>query len=176
MASLTDKERELVAIGASIGAGCELCTQYHVGASLKSGLTQDEVSRAVDEAQAVRREGGVAVSNVGRRILGVEHDQGEGLSEPAERRQALVYIGAAAGCNAGSLLTGYIAAAVERFALSGEQIGSALEMTKVVKERAADFLRRDIERALRQAKVEAAAVTGSWSDGGGSRGCCGPTS
>ena len=175
MALLTDKERELVAIGVSIGAGCHLCTQYHVGAGLKAGLTKDEVSGAIDGAQAVRREGGIAVSNLGRRILGVEHEQAEQFSEPGERGQALVYIGAAAGCNAGSLLTGHIVAAVERFGLSGEELRSVLETAEVVKQRAADFLRRDVGRALQQ-KGEAAAVTASWSESGGTGSCCGPAS
>jgi AhpD family alkylhydroperoxidase len=175
MISLPDRERELVAIGAAIGAGCQPCTQYHVGVALKAGLSWDEVWRAIDGAQAVRREGGIAVSNVGRRILGVEVEQAERLGEPGEREQALVYIGAAAGCNAGGLLTGYMAAAGERFGLSPEELRSALETAEFVKQRAVDFLRRDIERALGQTE-EAAAVTGSASEGGGAGGCCGPAS
>jgi len=172
MVSLPDRERELVAIGAAIGAGCQPCTQYHVGVALKAGLTRDEVSSAIDGAQAVRREGGIAVSNVGRRILGVEGEQAERLSEPGERGQALAYIGAAAGCNAGGLLMGYMAAAGERFGLSPEELRSALETAGFVKQRAADFLRRDVERALGQTE-EAVAVTGSASEGGGTGGCCG---
>jgi AhpD family alkylhydroperoxidase len=172
---LPDRERELVAIGAAIGAGCQPCTQYHVGVALKAGLSRDEVRRAIDEAQAVRREGGIAVSNVGRRILGVDGEQAERLSELNERGQALVYIGAAAGCNAGGLLTEYMAAAGERFGLSPEELRSALETAEFVKQRAVDFLRRDIERALGQTE-EAAAVTGSASEGGGTGGCCGPAS
>jgi len=146
-----------------------------VGVALKAGLSRDEVRRAIDEAQAVRREGGIAVSNVGRRILGVDGEQAERLSELNERGQALVYIGAAAGCNAGGLLTEYMAAAGERFGLSPEELRSALETAEFVKQRAVDFLRRDIERALGQTE-EAAAVTGSASEGGGTGGCCGPAS
>jgi AhpD family alkylhydroperoxidase len=175
MVALPDRERELVAIGAAIGAGCQPCTQYHVGVALKAGLTRDEVSSAIDGAQAVRREGGIAVSNVGRRILGVEGEQAERLSELNERGQALAYIGAAAGCNAGGLLREYMAAAGERFGLSPEELRSALETAEFVKQRAVDFLRRDIERALGQTE-EAAAVTGSASEGGGTGGCCGPAS
>jgi len=175
MVSLPDRERELVAIGAAIGAGCQPCTQYHVGVALKAGLTRDEVSSAIDGAQAVRSEGGIAVSNVGRRILGVEGEQAERLGEPGEREQALVYIGAAVGCNAGGLLTGYMATASERLGLSLENLRSALETAEFVKQRAADFLRRDVERALGQTE-EAVAVTGSASEGGGTGGCCGPAS
>jgi len=175
MVSLPDRESELVAIGAAIGAGCQPCTQYHVGVALKAGLTKDEVSRAIDGAQVVRHEGGVAVSNVGRRMLAVEGEQVERLSELNERGQALAYIGAAAGCNAGGLLTEYMATAGERFGLSPEELRSALETAEFVKQRAVDFLRRDIERALGQTE-EAVAVTGSASGGGGTGGCCGPAS
>jgi len=175
MISLPDSERELVAIGAAIGAGCQPCTQYHVGVALKAGLSRDEVRRAIDGAQAVRREGGIAVSNVGRRILGVDGEQAERLSELNERGQALVYIGAAVGCNAGGLLTEHMATAGERFGLSLEDLRSALETAEFVKQRAVDFLRRDVERALGQTE-EAAAVTGSASEGGGTGGCCGPAS
>jgi len=175
MVSLPDRERELVAIGAAIGAGCQPCTQYHVGVALKAGLSWDEVRRAIDGAQAVRSEGGIAVSNVGRRILGVEGEQAERLGEPGEREQALAYIGAAVGCNAAGLLTGYMATASERLGLSLENLRSALETAEFVKQRAADFLRRDIERALGQTE-ETVAVTGSASEGGGTGGCCGPAS
>jgi AhpD family alkylhydroperoxidase len=175
MASLTDREKELVAIGASVGAGCQPCTGYHVRAGVKAGLTKDEVSGAIDGAQVVRREGGIAVSNLGRRILGVEHEQAEQVGEPEERGQALVYIGAAVGCNAGSLLTGYIGSAVERFGLSGEELRSALETAEGPKEGAAGFLRRDVKRALGQTE-KAAVVSGSPSEGGGTGSCCGPAS
>ena len=167
MATLTDKETELVAIGAAIGAGCQPCTQYHVGAALKSGLTPDEVRRAIDEAQAVRCEGGIAVSNVGRSILGIEGEHAERTSEPGERGQALVFIGAAAGCNAARLLAGYVANAVPGL-IAGEELRSALEMAETVKQHAAEFFRHDAEKGLKEtgaAAPEAAASPQS---------CCGP--
>jgi len=168
MATLTDKETELVAIGASIGAGCRPCTQYHVGAALKSGLTPDEVRRAIDEAQAVRCEGGIAVSNVGRSILGIEGEQVEQPIEPGERDQALVFIGAAAGCNAGGLLAAYVANAVQRLGFSGEDLRSALEMAETVKQHAAEFFRHDAEKGLKETGATAP-------DAGASpQSCCGP--
>ena len=166
MATLTDKERELVAIGASIGAGCRPCTKYHVATALKSGFDPDEVRRAIDEAQAVRCEGGAAVANVGRSSLGVEGEGVESPREPAEREQLLVYIGAAAGCNAAGLLEGYASGAVRRLGLSGEELRSALEMAETVKQHAAEFFRQDAERGLKGVVATTAAT------GGPSQGCC----
>ena len=162
--ALTDKERELVAVGAAVGAGCQPCTQYHVRAALESGLSQEDVRRAVDEAEAVRREGGIAVSNVGRRLLGGEQQPSHWDGGPSDREGALIYIGAAAGCNAGSLLTPSLAVA-EEFGFSPDGLRSALELAEVVKQHAVDFLRRDAERALKGAASP---------ERGSSQRCCGP--
>ena len=166
MASLTDAERELVAIGAAIGAGCQPCTQYHVRAALESGLSREEIGRAIDAAQVVRQEGGITVAKVGKRMLGAGPEEAQPDVQPPDRPQLLVCIGSAVGCNGGGLLTGYIATAVERFGLSGEDLRSALEMAEMVKERAADFLCKDAERALEKLPVTAVGAAG------GSASCC----
>ena len=157
---LTDKERELVAIGAAIGAGCQPCTHYHVTAALKSGLSGEEIGRAVDAAEDLRQEGGLAVTNLGRRLLGIEQPPPRWNGSPSDRAQALTYIGAAAGCNAGGLLTPSLDAARE-LGLSPDELRSALEMAEVVKQHAAEFLRREVERALPEAASTAAAPNGS---------------
>jgi len=165
MASLTDAERELVAIGAAVGAGCQPCTQYHVRAALKASLSREEILRALDEAQVVRQEGGVAVANVGRRSLGVGQEE-QRRGQPKDRRQALVYIGSATGCNAGGLLARYLEAA-SGMGLSREELGEAVQIAQAVKERGAQgFFAKDVERALGQLAPAAAA--------GGSATCCGP--
>src|SRR4030042_1032813 len=100
MTALSDAQREVCALGAAIGPGCGPCTQYHVRAALKAGLSREEILRALDQAQAVRQEGGVAVANVGRAMLGLS-EEAPGGGCLCDASQALVYIGAAAGSNAG---------------------------------------------------------------------------
>ncbi len=149
MTQLTDQEKELVAIGTAIGAGCQPCTQHHVRAALESGLSREEVQRAIDDAQMIRREGGIACANLGRRLLEIEQQESCWDRKPSDRGQALTYIGAAAGCNAGSLLTPYLAAAHD-LGLSAEELQAALEVTELVKKGAAIFLRHDIERTFKE--------------------------
>ena len=170
MTALTDAQREFVALGAAIGAGCQPCTQYHVRAALKVGLTPEEIRRAMDEAQAVRQEGGVAVANVGRRHLGLG-EEAQADSGPSEGPQALVYIGSATGCNAGGLLARYLEVA-SGLGFSAEQLGEAVQIAQVVKEEGAQgFFARDVERALaRLGRVAPAAAAVS----SGSASCCGP--
>jgi AhpD family alkylhydroperoxidase len=168
MAALMEKEKELVAIGTAIGAGCQPCTQHHVRAALECGLTRKEVQRAIEEAQVVRQEGGIAVANVGRRLLEIERQEPQSDCEPSDRRQVLTYLGTAAGCNAGSLLTRYVARARE-LGLSAEELRATLEVTEAVKKGAAMFLRRDTERALKGT----AAATEPAKSASAAR-CCGP--
>ena len=166
MGSLTDAQREFVALGAAIGAGCQPCTQYHVKAALKAGVGREEIVRALDQAQTVRQEGGVAVANVGRTMLGLgEEAQGEGCL--CDASQALVYIGSAAGCNAGGLLARYLEAA-SGLGLSPEALAEAVEVAQAVKEKGAmGFFAKDVERALGKLAPTPVAA-------GGSGSCCAP--
>ncbi len=150
MASLTDKECELVAIGASIGAGCRPCTRYHVGAALKNGLTAEEVRRAIDEAQAARCEAVALVGEVGRSSLGIDGGGNGNHLQPAGREQLLVCVGAAAGGNAANLVKLYTSGPVGAD-LSGEELQLALEIAEGVKEHAGEFFRRDADRLTPQA-------------------------
>lgn len=102
-------------------------------------------------------------------MLGLgEEAQGEGCL--CDVSQALVYIGSAAGCNAGGLLARYLEAA-SGLGLSSEALAEAVEVAQAVKEKGAmGFFARDVERALaRLGRVAATPVAA-----GGSASCCGP--
>ena len=167
MASLTNEQREFVALGAAIGAGCQPCTQYHVRAALKAGLSREEILRALDQAQAVRQAGGVAVANVGRTMLGLD-EEAPGGGCLCDASQALVYIGSAAGCNAGGLLARYLETG-SGLGLSAAQLAEAVQVAQAVKERGAmGSFARDVERALGKLPATAAAAAP------GSASCCAP--
>jgi len=144
---LSDLEREFVGLGAAVGAGCHPCTQYHTQAALKAGLSVEEILWAVDEAQAVRARGGIAVANVGRRILGAGQQELPAEQAPACRGAALVRLGAAAGCNSGVLLAGYAEQAAAH-GVQGVELREAIDIAEMVKTQAGKFLQRDAERAL----------------------------
>jgi AhpD family alkylhydroperoxidase len=163
---LTVADKELVALGASVGAGCHPCTQYHTQAALKEGLDAVEVRWAIEMAQVVRASGGVAVANVGRRILGVDQQELAAQGPPPCRDSALVWLGAAAGCNSGVLLAEYAAQAAA-LGLGAAELREAIDVAEMVKTQAGKFLSRDVERALGKAAepVAGAAPTAS---------CCAP--
>lgn len=55
MSALSPRERELVAIGASIGSNCVPCVQFHIPAAKQAGLTDVQVQEAIKIADDVRK-------------------------------------------------------------------------------------------------------------------------
>ena len=55
METLTDRDRELVALGAALGSNCVPCVEYHVPEARKAGLTDAEIQEAIQLADKVRQ-------------------------------------------------------------------------------------------------------------------------
>ncbi|TAK81921.1 MAG: carboxymuconolactone decarboxylase family protein [Betaproteobacteria bacterium] len=55
MSQLTPRERALVSLGAAMGGNCISCIEHHIPASRTAGLTEAEISEAIDLADAVRQ-------------------------------------------------------------------------------------------------------------------------
>ena len=53
---LEQREKELAAIVASIGANCRPCIEHHVPAGREAGLSEAELAEAIGIARAVRNE------------------------------------------------------------------------------------------------------------------------
>ncbi len=52
---LDNRIRELISVGAAIGANCHSCLQYHVAKAREQGLSDDEVAEAIEVGRAVRK-------------------------------------------------------------------------------------------------------------------------
>ena len=128
----------LVALGEAIGAGCHPCIQHHTQAALKAGLDAVEVRWAIEMAQVVRARGGVAVANVGRRILGVDQQELVAQGAPPCQGSALVWLGAAAGCNSGVLLAEHAPQAAA-LGVGAAELREAIDVAEMVKSMAALF-------------------------------------
>jgi AhpD family alkylhydroperoxidase len=134
---LEQRDKELAAIGASIGSNCRPCIEHHLAAGRQAGLSEAELDDAVASAHAVRRE---AVALLAARIdelLG----HGDAPPEPASAAQRtkadeLVALGVSIGVNSHSLLHVHIAAALD-VGLELHQIKSALKMAGYVQQHAA---------------------------------------
>jgi AhpD family alkylhydroperoxidase len=52
---LSEKEKELVALGAALGSNCVPCIVFHVGVAKKVGIADEEITEAVELADRVRK-------------------------------------------------------------------------------------------------------------------------
>lgn len=49
------KVKELIAVGASMGAHCQPCLEYHVNKAREAGLTDDEIREAIAVGHMVEK-------------------------------------------------------------------------------------------------------------------------
>lgn len=69
MAHLSQRERELVALGAALGSNCIPCIEYHIPEARKAGLTDSEISEAIRLADKVRQVPAHKVFEAAQRML-----------------------------------------------------------------------------------------------------------
>ena len=65
----TEAVAELVAIGASIASNCEPCFKFHFDKARKLGVSIEDMTRAVDTAQAVKENPARSVLSLANRLL-----------------------------------------------------------------------------------------------------------
>ena len=69
---LTDDQRELVAIGASVGAGCQPCVTHHLKAGAKAGMPPERLLAGVINAELAAAESAERLTDHVRAQLGSE--------------------------------------------------------------------------------------------------------
>src|SRR5512132_1972220 len=97
---LEQRDKELAAIGASLGCNCRPCIEHHIAAGREAGLSDAELADAVATARAVRNE---AIELLAARIdelLGATTAPSEPATAVEDSRvDELVSIGASVGAN-----------------------------------------------------------------------------
>lgn len=68
-AEIDEQTKELIAIGASIGAHCQPCLTYHVAKAKELGLDADLISAAIDVGYIVQTGATVAMQEFANRVL-----------------------------------------------------------------------------------------------------------
>lgn len=150
--ALEQKDKELVAIGASIGAGCGPCIDHHIPAGRDAGLTEAELTRAVEVAEATHQAAVQLLSRRSHQLLHSAEPQTGGPIQPppSSRPDELVALGASIGGNCHPLLEQHIVGAL-RQGLIPSQVRSAIKMAQIVQQHAADITARKAEAAIEAA-------------------------
>jgi AhpD family alkylhydroperoxidase len=136
---LEQRDKELAAIGASIGCNCRPCIEHHIPAGREAGLSEAELADAVATARGVRD---AAIELLAPRIDellagGSVRSEASLLGETV-RAHALVALGASVGANSHPLLREQIAAALE-IGLDTAEIAAAVAMARYVQRRASEM-------------------------------------
>lgn len=81
---LEDKTIELIAVGASITAGCQPCLRHHVGKARQLGAQENEIAEAISVGKMVRGGGGTEMDQFAEQLTGTETVSSEqaNVSEP----------------------------------------------------------------------------------------------
>jgi AhpD family alkylhydroperoxidase len=153
--SITVMEKELIAVGISVAAGCKPCTDYHLKAARRSGALDDEIEQAIADAMAVREDAtrimeDYALGQLDEPVTDNDPARGEDTEE-TDRMITAVSLGAAFAVNCTSSLQRYLAAA-ESVDIPPEDIEKIVKLAVFIKGRAVSY----VERLAGLAEEEAA--------------------
>jgi AhpD family alkylhydroperoxidase len=140
---LSAQQNELVAVGASVGAGCQPCVSHHLHAGTEAGLEDEQLLAAVASAERVTAEAAVRMDDHVRGTLG--RDVTPALLSRVE--ETLAALGAALGANDKTNIARQLTAAAE-LGVSREQLSEAIETARTVQENATRIHIREAERLL----------------------------
>ena len=154
---LEQRDKELAAIGASVGANCRPCIEHHIRAGLEAGLSESDLADAVATAQAVRHAAVELFSARVGELLGGSAMPERSWPAEASRASELVALGASVGANSHPLLDLHVGAALD-VGLTRTQVETALKMAEYVQERAAAMTAEKATHTLEE-RATAATVT-----------------
>lgn len=153
MKRLTQKEKELVALAASIASGCLPCTTQHIKLARETGASESEVLRSVYIASDVRDNATEIMA---------EAAQGNPVNVYPTRMQSnfmeqpiddLVSMGAALACNSVTGLEYYLNKARAAGA-STRQIQTAIGIARAIRKEAEEVADTIIGNLIEQTQVE----------------------
>lgn len=131
--SLSEEQRELVAIGATIGAGCHPCFDHHLKAAAKTGLGGERVAAAAASASSVAAE---ATERLSRHVQAhAASASGAAPDEATQLDRELAAFGAALGANARESIERHLQAAA-RLGLCGARLHEAIDIAESVRQSA----------------------------------------
>ena len=140
--ALTLTEKELVAVGTSVAAGCRPCTNYHLREVRKTGASDAEIRQAVAQAAQVRRDATEIMEGHG---LGQRWASGEvagrSPAEQTSRIEELVSVGAAFAVNCTAGLGRHMETG-QRLGITEEEIQEVVGLAAFIKGVAASHVEK----------------------------------
>jgi AhpD family alkylhydroperoxidase len=147
---LEQRDKELAAIGASIGANCRPCIEHHVPAGREAGLTEGGLGDAVAVAQTIRHRAiDLFAARVDELLGHPGYTPDPELPSATSRERELVALGASVGVNSHPLIDLHVGAALD-VGLTATEVEAALKMAEYVQQRAAEMTAEAATHALEE--------------------------
>jgi AhpD family alkylhydroperoxidase len=146
---LSERDQELVAVGASIAAGCRPCTTYHFQAARLAGASEEQLRQAMSDALSVRQSATQIMTSLGAVQLGDARTMKE-TCETKSLLSELVAVAAAYAVNCAANLETHAAAARQQGATNG-QLLTALKIADAIKNTAESKAQAAAAQALGRA-------------------------
>jgi AhpD family alkylhydroperoxidase len=162
---LTGKERTLIALGASVAAGCQPCTAYHVEAARAAGACGRGMSLVVEAALAGRKSATSAIDEWAERCQGGRLEVSAELRAQKRLIVELTSIATAVAVNSVPDLQEHLKAALESGA-SSVQIQAAIDIARRIKRTAEEKIEAVLSGLAGSVQPAAVASEGT--------GCCCP--
>ena len=153
--TLSEKDGEIIAVGASVASGCLPCTKFHIRAASLAGASGEEILRAVRDATRVRR----AATEIMARAGGVPPTEGDESATGAETSsliRELVSISAAYAITCTTSLEAHLEAALALGA-TNRQVFAAIEIACGIRDVATSKAKAVVGRYLGVREEQAAA-------------------
>ena len=154
---LSRQEKETIAIGASVAAGCQPCTQHHVGEARAASVSEHDMRQAVDDALCVRRNASAVIARHAGMLLGESPAPDPACCGEKTLLRELTSVAAAFAVNCTVNIESH-AAAARRSGATERQIQTAIGLARTIKrvaashaEDAADPLLADAEPSTAEA-------------------------
>jgi AhpD family alkylhydroperoxidase len=159
--NLNEQQRELVAIGASIGAGCHPCLEHHLGEAARLGLAQPDLLQAVADAECVKRSSYNELAARGRELLGESAELPPSCCDETSVMKEFVSVGSAVGANSVAQLRKHIDQA-RGVGIGAEQIELAVRIAESIQRHAAEVTAKAAAGLLQPAKQRSSNTDPQW--------------
>lgn len=126
-------DKEVIAVAASVAAGCRPCTTYHLKEARRAGVSEDDIAKAVAGAVCVR---GAATEGMRRHGLGLEVPKADcGCGVAADRLAELAALGASLAVNCTANIEKHLAFA-RQIGVTEDDIRAAAALATMIREKA----------------------------------------
>jgi AhpD family alkylhydroperoxidase len=145
--TLSQREKELIAVACSVSAGCQRCSDYHFRKVFEVGADLNEVCKAVADTEATIQHAEEMMQRKAYELMQVSREDVPQIADAADRITALVKLGAAVASNCTPTITSHLSLAQSSGATEGE-IEVAIKLGKMVLAKAGQFADEAINESL----------------------------